>query len=179
MTMTRTRSKEAVVFSTAAVLALAHAFDDALLAPGPGVALTRHLLALTIAIVATFGAIACFERLRPGVRAVTALTFGILAGLNGGRHAHHILHEGTTANDVTGVLALTAGVVLLALAAWSPLRHRGEGPASPRTRWAIRVATVPAALLAAVFCYMPVGMAMIETHALHRPVGDPPNAAYE
>ena len=46
----------------------------------------------------------------------------------------------TTANDVTGVLALAAGVVLVGLAAWIPFRHRGEGAASPVRRWAIRVA---------------------------------------
>src|SRR3954471_2834136 len=175
----RTRSTEAFVFSAAAVLALAHAFDDALLLPGAGVPLARHAIALAIAVVATGAAIFKFDSMRPGLRAATAFTFGVLAAVNGGRHAHHILHEGTTANDVTGVLALGAGVVLLGLAAWIPLRHHGEGPASPRTRWAIRVATVPAALLAAVFLYMPVGMAMIETHSLHRPVGDPPSAAYE
>ena len=29
----------------------------------------------------------------------------MFAAVNGGRHAHHIVHEGATANDVTGVLA--------------------------------------------------------------------------
>ena len=123
---------EAVVFSAAAVLALAHAFDDALLLPGAGVPLTRHALALAIAVVATVAAIVSFDSLRPGVRAATAFTFGVLATVNGGRHAHHVIYEGTTANDVTGVLALAAGVALVGLAAWIPFRHRGERTASPR-----------------------------------------------
>ena len=105
----RHRSSEAVVFSAAAVLALAHAFDDALLLPGAGVPLTRHALALAIAVAATVAAIVSFDSMRAGARALTAFTFGVLAAVNGGRHAHHIIYDGTTtANDVTGVLALFA-----------------------------------------------------------------------
>ena len=175
----RTRSAEAVVFGVAAVLALAHAFDDALLLPSAGVPLTRHGLALAVALVATVGAIARFESMRPGLRAVTAFTFGVLAAVNGGRHAHHIVQEGTTANDITGAMALAAGVALIALAAWIPFRHRGERSASPIKRWAIRAAVLPLGLLAAMFVYMPVGMAIVDVHSLHRAVGSPPSADYE
>src|SRR3954469_7036059 len=97
----RTRSSEAFVFSAAAVLALAHAFDDALLLPGADVPLTRHAFALALAVAATVAAIGSFEAMRPGARAVTAFTFGVLASVNGGRHVHHIVYEGATANDVT------------------------------------------------------------------------------
>ena len=57
------------MFSAAAVLALAHAFDDALLLPGAGVPLTRHALALAIAVAATVAAIVSFDSMRPGARA--------------------------------------------------------------------------------------------------------------
>ena len=167
------------MFGTAAVLALAHAFDDALLLPGDGVPIHRHGLALAIAVAATVAAIARFDSLRPGLRALTAFTFGVLAAVNGGRHAHHMIHEGTTANDVTGVLALGAGAVLVLLAAWIPFRHRGEGSSSRARRWAIRVALLPAAVLAVSVFYMPVGTAIVEIHSLHRDVGDPPSAEYE
>jgi pimeloyl-ACP methyl ester carboxylesterase len=80
----RTRTAEALVFSGAAAVALLHAFDDAFLFPRGGVPLTQHAV---------------------------AFTFGALAAVNGGRHAHHIITEGgTTGHDVTGVLALVAGV---------------------------------------------------------------------
>src|SRR3954447_9340928 len=179
LTAVRTRSTEAIVFSAAAVLALAHAFDDALLARGAGVPLTQHALALAIALVATVAGIFGFASLRPGARALTAFTFGVLAAVNGGRHAHHILHEGATANDVTGVLALTAGDALVGLAAWIPFRPRGEGSTSPVKRWAIRVAVLPAGLLAAVCFYLPVGTAIVDIHSLHKAVGSPPSADYE
>lgn len=169
----RRRSAEAIVFSAAAVLALAHAFDDAFLLPRGGVPLTQHALAAGIALVATVLAVARFSSLRPGLRAAIAFTFGALALPNGGRHLHHMLHDGTTANDVTGLLALAAGVVLVGLAAWIPFHHRGGG------RWAIRVVTVPAVVLAVYGVFMPVGMAIVDIHSLHRPVGSPPSADYE
>jgi pimeloyl-ACP methyl ester carboxylesterase len=175
----RSRSAEAVVFSIAAALALAHAFDDAFLLPGAGVPVGQHALAAAIALVATVAAVVGFPSLRPGLRAATAFTFGALAAVNGGRHAHHIINEGVTSNDVTGALALVAGVVLVGLAVWIPFRHRGEGGATPVRRWAIRVVTVPAAVVALYFFFGPVGMAIVDTHSLHRPIGSPPSAAYQ
>ena len=124
-------------------------------------------------------AVAAFPSLRPGVRAAIAFTFGAFAVVNGGRHAHHMLLDGATANDVTGALAMAAGVVLIGLAAWIPFRHRGEGAATPARRWTIRVLTVPACLLAIMFFYGPVGMGIVDIHSLHRSVGSPPSAAYE
>ncbi len=178
-TAARTRSAEALVFSIAAVPALVHALDDAFLLPGPGVPLTQHALAATIALVATVVAVLTFPSLRPGVRAGIAFTFGALALVNGGRHVHHMLGDGTTANDVTGALAMAAGVVLVGLAAWIPFRHRGEGATTPARRWALRVAMVPAAVLAVAFVYAPVGMGIVDIHSLHRSVGSPPSADYQ
>jgi uncharacterized protein len=167
------RSAEALVFSAAAVFALAHALDDAFLLPGGGVPLTQHALAAAIALVATVLAIVKFDSLRPGLRAAVAFTFGALALPNGGRHLQHMLHDGTTANDVTGLLALAAGVVLVGLAAWIPFHHRGEG------RWATRL-LVPPAVLVAVYCiFLPVGTGIVDIHSLHRPVGSPPSGDYE
>src|SRR3954471_832400 len=144
-------STEALVFSGATALALAHAFDDAFLLPGPGVPLTQHLLAAGIALAASVLAIVRFATLRPGVRAALAFTFGALAMVNGGRHAHHVLTVGVTANDVTGVLALVAGAVLVGLAAWIPFRHRGEGVASRAGRWAVRAGVLAGGLVSVVF----------------------------
>ena len=90
-----------------------------------------------------------------------------------------MLHDGMTANDVTGVLALAAGVVLVGLAAWIPFRHRGKGAATPARRWAVRVVTVPAVVLAVYCVFMPVGIGIVDIHSLHRPIGNPPSAEYE
>ena len=175
----RARSVETLVFSFAAALALLHALDDALLLPGDGVPVTQHALAASIALIATAVGVVKFPSLRPGVRAGIAFTFGSLAAVNGGRHVHHIINEGMTANDVTGALALVAGVVLVGLAAWIPFRHRGEGASGPVRRWAIRVLLLPVAFLAVSFFFFPVGMAIVDIHSLSRPIGNPPSADYQ
>jgi len=169
----RTRSTEALVFSAAVVVALAHAFDDAFLLNTAGVPLTQHALAAGVALVASVLAIVRYDSLRPGLRAATAFVFGVLAVINGGRHVHHIATADLTANDVTGVLALGAGVVLIGLAAWIPFRHRGEG------RWLPRLIVPPLVLVAIWAIGMPVGMALTDIHSLEKPVGQAPNAAYK
>jgi uncharacterized protein len=161
------------VFAAAVALAVLHAFDDAFLLPGGGVPLTQHALAFGIALAAGVLAIWRFRSLRPGVQAGLAFTFGALAIVNGGRHAHHVLSEGWSANDVTGVLALGAGVVLVGLAAWIPFAHRGDGS------WPARLLVPPAGLIFVWFVLAPVGMGIVDIHSLHRPVGSPPNAAYK
>src|SRR4051812_49927362 len=114
-------STEALVFSGATVLALAHAFDDAFLLPRGGVPLTQHALAAGIALVASVLAVWRWSSLRPGVRSALAFTFGALALVNGGRHVHHILTEGATANDVTGALAFAAGLLPIGRAPGGPV----------------------------------------------------------
>jgi pimeloyl-ACP methyl ester carboxylesterase len=176
----RARSAEALVFSGAAVVALLHAFDDAFLFPRGGVPLTQHALAFGIALVASVVAAARFSSLRPGLRAAVAFTFGVLAAVNGGRHAHHIVIDGgATGHDVTGVLALVAGVAMVGLAVWIPFRHRGEGASGPVRRWAIRVLVLPVFALSVVFFFGPVGMAVVDIHSMPRPIGSPPDAAYK
>ena len=161
------------MFSAAVVVALAHAFDDAFLLNTAGVPLTQHALAAGVALVASVLAIVRYDSLRPGLRAATAFVFGVLAVINGGRHVHHIATADLTANDVTGVLALGAGVVLIGLAAWIPFRHRGEG------RWLPRLIVPPLVLVAIWAIGMPVGMALTDIHSLEKPVGQAPNAAYK
>ena len=173
------RSAEALIFSIAAAFALVHAFDDAFLLRGAGVPLTQHALAAAIALVATVAAVVTFPSLRPGVRSAIAFTFGMLALVNGGRHVLHMSMDALTLNDVTGALAAAAGVVFVGLAAWIPFRHRGQGAATPARRWAIRVITVPAALLTIFVVYAAVGVAIVDIHSLPRPVGSPPSADYK
>ena len=176
----RARSAEALVFSAATLVALLHALDDAFLLPGGGVPVTQHALAAGIAVLASAVAIWAFPSLRPGVRAATAFTFGVLAAVNGGRHVHHIYFDDVaSANDLTGALALVAGVVLVGLAAYIPFRHRGEGVANPVGRWAIRVGVLAALVVSVPTVFGPVGMAITDIHSLQRPIGDAPNAAYK
>ena len=163
------RVPEVVVFSAALAVALLHALDDAFLHREPGVGLGQHALAAAVSLVLGLGAIYAFPFLRPAARAALALFFGALASVNGMLHVKHIAAHGAATSDLTGALALAAGVVLVGLAAAIPWLHRGEGTASRRRRWAYRIAAVPAGLLLALFTVVPIGMAITETHKFREP----------
>jgi uncharacterized protein len=169
---------ETVVFSAAIAAALVHALDDAFLHRGPGVGLGQHALAAAVSLVLGLGAIFAFGFLRPGLRSAVALFFGALASVNGMLHVKHIAADGAAASDLTGVLALAAGVVLVGLAVAIPWLHRGEGSASRRRRWAYRVICVPVGLILAFYTVVPIGLGLTETHEGREAIGSPPSADY-
>jgi hypothetical protein len=172
------RAPETVIFAAAMAVALVHALDDAFGHREPGVGLGQHALAAVVALVLGVGAVFAFPYLRPAARAALAFFFGAVAIVNGAMHVKHIDAEAMAGADLTGVLALAAGVVLVGLAAAIPWLHRGEGTASRRRRWAYRIAAVPAGLLLALFTVVPVGTAITETHKFREPIGAPPGADY-
>jgi uncharacterized protein len=159
------------VFRIAVLVALVHALDDAFVHRGPGYGLGQHAVAGLLALAAAVTAIVAFPRLRPGLRAALAFSFGVLAVVNGGMHAGHLDAGGPSGGDFTGLLALAAGVVLIGVAVAIPWRTRGQGTARAR------VVAVPA-VLAGVALLVPIAMGVGATHKWREPVGDPPSAAY-
>lgn len=173
------RDGETLVFAGGTILGLVHALDDAFVNRQPGVDLGQHALAAALAVVLGVGAIVVFPRLRPGLRAAVALTFGIFAIVNGALHVIHMTGVGPSASDYTGILAVAGGAALVALGLWIPFRHRGEGPATRARRWAYRAVAVLAGALVLYVVVFPVGGAIITTHKYREEVGDPPSGAYE
>jgi uncharacterized membrane protein HdeD (DUF308 family) len=172
------RAPQTAVFAAATGVAVLHVLDNALLHREPGVGPGQHLLAVVVSLVLGVGAVYAFPYLRPAARAAVAVFFGALAIVDGAMHAKHIAAESAATSDVTGVLALAAGVMLIALAAAILWLHRGEGDVSARRRWARRIAAVPAGLLLALFTIVPVATAITETHKYREHIGAPPSADY-
>jgi hypothetical protein len=167
-----------VVLAAAIAVALAHVLDGAFLHREPGVGPGQHLLLVAVSLALGLGAIAAFPYLRPAVRAALAAFFAALAIVDGAMHAKHVAAESAGASDVTGVLALAAGAVLLGLAVAILWLHRGEGQVSGRRRWAYRIAAVPVGLLLAIYTIVPIGTAITETHKYRERIGAPPSADY-
>jgi hypothetical protein len=165
-------SRETLVFRLAAVLLVVHALDDAFVHRGSGLGLGQHALAGLIALVAAAAGAVAFPRLRPGLRAALAFSFGGLALANGVLHVIPVVRYGPVGGHLTGVLAAIGGAVLVGLAIAIPWRHRGEGTALGR------LLAVPASLIGLLFVLVPVGMGVVATHKWREPVGDPPSAAY-
>jgi uncharacterized protein len=175
--MRRHRDGEALVFAAATAVALVHALDDAFVHRGPGLGLGQHALAGAIAIAAAVGAILAFPRVRPGLRAALAFSFGALALVNGATHAIHVGRYDAAGADLTGVAAAAAGVVLVALAAAIPWRHRDRRGVVPRgRRWARRAGAALGGLLGLVLVLGPIGMGVVATHKWREPIGAAPPA---
>ncbi|MBD0328692.1 MAG: alpha/beta hydrolase [Thermoleophilia bacterium] len=170
---------ETLVFRGATAVALVHALDDAFFHRQPGVPLGQHALAAAVTLAAGVGAGVAFPRLRPGLRAGVALVFGVFATVNGAMHVAHVAVAEIAGSDLTGVLAVAAGAVLLGLGVVVPLRHRGERAATRRRRWARRVVAVLAGALLAYAVVLPAALAIALTHKYREPIGQPPSAAYE
>jgi uncharacterized protein len=177
-TLAGRRAPEATVFAVAMAVALLHVLDTAFVHREPGVGPGQHLLAVVVSLALGLGAVYVFRSLRPAARSALAVFFGALATVDGAMHAKHIAAESAGASDVTGVLALAAGVVLIALAAAILWLHRGEGEASARRRWAYRIAAVPVGLLLALYTVVPIGTAITETHKYREHIGAPPSSDY-
>jgi uncharacterized protein len=173
------RGRESYVFAAATAVALLHAVDDAWLNRQPGVGLEQHALAAVISLAAGIAAIVAFPRLRTGFRAVIAFGFGVLAIVNGTLHLVHVTDGGPSGSDMTGVLALAAGVVLAALGLAIPFVHRGEGGRTGIRRWVNRAVVAFAGVLVFYGFVFPTSLAIIDTHKYRDPIGSPPSAEYE
>jgi uncharacterized protein len=160
------------IFTVATLAALAHALDDAFVNRGAGLGLGQHALAGAIALAAAIAGVVAFPRLRPGLRAALAFSFGGLALVNGALHVMHIGKHGADGGDFTGALAFAAGIVLLGLAAAIPFRRRGSGV------WRARAVAVPAFAAGLLFVLVPMGMGVVASHKWRSPIGPPPDAAY-
>jgi uncharacterized protein len=163
---------EALVFTVASAIGLLHGVDDAFVHRGPGLGPGQHALAGAIAVAAWIAGVLAFPRLRPGLRAALAFAFGALALTNGAMHAIHVAGAGPGGADVTGMLAMVAGLVLVGLAAAIPWRHRGAGSSTAR-------ALAPVGVVLGVLVVLgPVGMGLGSAHKGREAVGRPPGGDY-
>ena len=173
------RFAQTFVFRGATSIALLHAVDDAWLNRQPGVPLTQHALAAVISVAAGVAAVVAFPRLRPGFRAAIALVFGVFAAANGALHLIHVTDGGAAGSDVTGVLALAAGVVLTLLGLAIPFLHRGDRSRTRARRWTGRAVALIAGALVLYGFVFPISLAIIDTHKYREPIGSPPSAEYQ
>ena len=168
-TIRRRRVTELTVFCTAIGVAVIHALDDAFLNRQPGIDLSQHALAALIAVAGAAGAALAFRRGGPALRAALAFLLGALAMVNGAMHVQHVRVDGVARSDLTGVLALAAGLVLAGLAVFL-LWHR--------RRWWQRLLAVPVVAIGTFLALGPMAMGVIEVHKWREPIGAKPGPDY-
>jgi uncharacterized protein len=168
-------NRETIVFRGATAVALVHALDDAFLDRQPGVALSQHAVAAVISLAGGVAAMVAFPGLRPGFRAAIGLVFGTLATTNGAMHVVHIAKDGPAHSDLTGVLALIAGIVLIGLGLSIPWLHRGEGARTAQRRWVNRGIAAAAGVLVLYAGLYPTAAAIVPTHKYREPIPATPS----
>ena len=154
-----------------AALALAavglHIVDDNYLQSARGTSPLDHLASGLIPLVILAAVAAGYPHLRAGLRATTAMTFGAL-GVAVGIPGAYFLYKGAASGDhYTGLLALAAGIVLIATGPVLLWRNRRRGGTRRRRclgRLATTATTIVAAPLLFFFVVFGIGFSYIYTH---------------
>jgi uncharacterized protein len=144
-----------------------HVVDDNYLQPARGTSPHDHFASGLIPLAILAAVAAGYPHLRAGLRATTAMTFGAL-GIAVGIPGAYFLAKGAASGDhYTGLLAIAAGLVLIATGPVVLWKNRRRG-GSRRRRYLGRLATTATTIVAAPlllwFGVFAIGFSYIYTH---------------
>jgi uncharacterized protein len=159
------------LFRVAVGLIALHVADDSFLQPQPGTSAGDHLVSGLVPLTVLALTAALYPRMRGGARAATALLVGLFGIVAGVEAAIYTIKVGPSGDDFSGLLAIPAGIALLAIGLvtlWQTRRVDG-GPVRKVLRRSARAAGAVAVLMAAV---VPLTTAYVVTHVARTPVAD-------
>jgi len=168
--LVRLRELAPRVFQVAMAVVLVHLFDDAIVDAPRATSLGSNLATVAVPAAVAVVAALIFGRLRPGVQAWVATTFGAIMTAVGALNIQHALRiGGTSGSDITGIAVCVAGVVTLVTGIALVLR-----PKAARTwprRWAARAGVLVGAAVTGVFVVLPisVGVYLVDKQPVHVP----------
>jgi uncharacterized protein len=149
-----------------------HVVDDAFLQPQPGTSATDHLISGLVPLAVLALAAVAYPRLRAGWRAVVALVLGMF-GLGTASEAWYYTREvGASGDDYTGLLAIPAGLLLLAVGVVTVWRSRRLDERLPR-RYGRRALIGVAALIVSLVVVYPLVTSYGQTHIGRAVVPEP------
>ena len=119
----RTGWENRTVLVATAVIAV-HVVDDNFVQPEPGMSAGDHLLSGLVPLAALAFAAAAYGRLRAGARAVVAICLGLFGITVSSEGWYYLILVGPSGDDYTGLAALPAGIVLLAVGVVTLWRSR-------------------------------------------------------
>ncbi len=144
-----------------------HILDDNFLQPAPGTSAGDHLSSGLIPIAVLAAVAAVYTRLRAGVRAATAMTFGAIGIAFGAPGAYYLLDGNASGDHYTGLLAVIASAIVLLsgpVTLWKARRSEG----TRRRRYLRRSLTLAVAVAVAPLIFwwvvFPVGFSYVYTH---------------
>ncbi len=167
-----TGARETVVARVALATIGVAVLDDAFVHREPGTSVIDHLGSglVPAAIIVILAAL--YPSRRPGVRAVIALVSGMLAIVAGiADGVRHIIVDRLSGDDVTALLGLAAGAVLIALGCVVLWRSRRLD--EPVARRMLRRGLVAcAAVVVAYLVVLPAAIAIVVNHRARSPVAE-------
>ena len=154
-----------------------HIVDDNYLQPARGTSPLDHLASGLIPLAILAAVVAGYPHRRAGLRATTAMTFGALGVAVGVPGAYFLYKSAASGDHYTGLLALSAGVVLMLTGPVVLWKNRRRG-GSRRRRYLGRAATTATTIVAApllfFFVVFGIGFSYIYTHTGR--TAEPPTA---
>jgi hypothetical protein len=162
----RAGQREYGVFLAALGLVGLHVVDDNYLQPEPGMSPLDHLASGIVPLALLVALAALYPRLRAGARAWLSMTLGALALFVGAPGAYHLVDGRAAGDDFTGLLAVAAGIALLAAGPVILWRSRKGGTRRRRSvrRALLAVAAVPLAYATFWFVVFPIGFPYAYVH---------------
>jgi hypothetical protein len=150
------------------VLVGLHVADDSFLNPEPGTSPLDHLASGLVPLAALTLAAVVYWRARAGLRAVIALVAGSLAVVVGAASAgYETVTVGPSGDDYTGLAAIPAGIVLIALGVMTLWRSRRLNERQWR-RYLRRSLLAVAGFVAAAQILGGVGLGYVSTHVIRQ-----------
>ena len=122
------RTEYGVVSIALAAVGL-HVVDDNYLQPAPGTSAGEHLTSGLVPLAILASVAALYPRLRAGLRATTAATLGAIGIALGAPGVYYVLDGSASGDHYTGLLAIPAGLALLAtgpVTLWKARRTGGS-----------------------------------------------------
>ena len=162
--------RETLVFRLAMAAAALWVLDDAFWHREPGTSVGDHLASGLVPVVLAALLAFAYPRLRPGARAIAALTAGslmIVAGVVDG--FRHVAVDRLGGDDVAATLAALAGAALIVLGAAVLWRSRRLDE-RPLRRYLRRTLVAVAAAFGTLFVILPDAFGIVANHTARAPV---------
>jgi uncharacterized protein len=156
---------EAIPFLVATGVLCIHVLDDNFLQPQAGTDAGDHLVSGLVPVGLMLGLAAVYPRLRAGLRGACAITLGLFGVVMGaGEAGYYSLADGPSRDDFTGLLAIPAGLALIAIGATTLWRTRRNDDRLAR-RYLRRVLLTAGGLVAGYLVVFPLSLSYVFTHS--------------
>lgn len=155
--------REAALAVAALLVVAAHVVDDSFLQPQPGTAAGDHLAGGLVPAAVLVAAAVCYPRLGGGWRGSIAVALGIFGAVVGIEAVYYLQAGRLSGDDYTGLAAIAAGLLLVALGARTLWRTRRLDERR-RRRYARRALIAVAVVVGGYFLVGPFLASYVLTH---------------